>query len=72
METSTIRIALRDLNEHWDGSRVPAILEEIAAALREEADLPARVTANSVSISVEVSTTHLPAAAQVLRDIALI
>ena len=31
METSTIRIAIRGLNEPWDRSRIPAVLDEIEA-----------------------------------------
>jgi hypothetical protein len=37
METSTIRIAIRGLNEPWDASRIPAVLDGIEASLREEA-----------------------------------
>jgi hypothetical protein len=68
METSTIRIAIRGLNEPWDASRIPAVLDEIEAALRDDADIPARLTADSMTIP----TDRLPDAAALLRDLGLI
>lgn len=72
METSTIRIAIRSLNEPWDASRVPVVLDEIGAALREEADIPTRLTADSMTIAIDVATDRLPDAAALLRDLGLI
>ncbi len=72
METSTIRIAIRGLNEPWDTSRIPAVLDEIAALLREEVDIPARLTADSITIAIDVATDRLPDAAALLRDLGLI
>ena len=72
METSTIRIAIRGLNEPWDTSRIPAVLDEIAALLREEVDIPARLTADSITIAIDVATNRLPDAAALLRDLGLI
>ncbi|UPH70204.1 hypothetical protein LGT41_0010330 [Abyssibius alkaniclasticus] len=72
METSTIRIAIRGLNEHWDTSRIPAILDEIEASLREEANVRARLTADSMTIAIDVATDRLPDAAALLRDLGLI
>lgn len=72
METSTIRIAIRGLNEPWDASRIPVVLDEIGAALREEADTPARLTADSMTIAIDVATDRLPDAATLLRDLGLI
>jgi len=72
METSTIRIAIRGLNEPWDTSRIPAVLDEIAASLREEANVPARLTADSMTIAIDVATDRLPDAAALLRDLGLI
>lgn len=72
METSTIRIAIRGLNEPWDISRIPAVLDEIEASLREEAGIPARLTADSVTIAIDVATDRLPEAAGLLRDLGLI
>ena len=63
METSTIRIAIRGLNEPWDASRIPAVLDEIEASLREEADIPARLTADSMTIAIDVATGRLAEAA---------
>ncbi|WP_146205000.1 hypothetical protein [Meridianimarinicoccus roseus] len=72
MDTSTIRIAIRGLNEPWDSSRILAVIEEIAASLREEADIPARLTADSMTIAIDVATDRLPDAAALLRDLGLI
>ncbi len=72
METSTIRIAIRGLNEPWDTSRIPAVLDEIAASLRDEANVPARLTADSMTIAIDVATDRLPDAAALLRDLGLI
>jgi len=72
METSTIRIAIRGLNEPWDTSRIPAVLDEIEASLREEANVPARLTADSTTIAIDVATDRLPDAAALLRDLGLI
>jgi len=72
METSTIRIAIRGLNEPWDASGIPAVLDEIEASLREEANVPARLTADSTTITIDVATDRLPDAAALLRDLGLI
>ncbi len=72
MESSTIRIAIRGLNEPWDGSRIPAVLDEIEGSLREEADIPARLTADSMTIAIDVATCRLAEAATLLRELGLI
>ena len=72
METCTIRIAIRGLNEPWDTSRIPAVLDEIEASLREEANVSARLTADSMTIAIDVATDRLPDAAALLRDLGLI
>jgi hypothetical protein len=72
MHTSTIRVAIRSLNEPWDASRIPAVLDEIEAALREEADIPARLAADSMTITIDVATERLPDAAGLLRALGLI
>ncbi|SNT09978.1 hypothetical protein [Antarctobacter heliothermus] len=72
METSTIRIATQSLNEPWDISRIPAVLDEIEASLREEADIPARLAADSMTIAIDVATDRLPDSAALLRDLGLI
>lgn len=72
MDTSTIRIAIRGLNEPWDATRIPVVLDEIGDALREEADIPARLTADSMIIAIDVATDRLPDAAALLRDLGLI
>ena len=40
METSTIRIAIRGLNEPWDTSRIPAVLDEIEARFARRPTFP--------------------------------
>jgi len=72
METSTIRIAIRGLNEPWDTSRIPAVLDEIEASLRDDANVPARLIADSMTIAIDVATDQLPDAAALLRDLGLI
>lgn len=72
MATSTIRIAIRSLNAPWDASRIAVVLDEIGAALREEADIPARLTADGTAIAIEVATDRLPDAATLLRALGLI
>ena len=67
METSTIRIAIRGLNEPWDTSRIPAVLDEIKAALREEADIPARLTADSFTIAIDVAPPSAPMSRRAIR-----
>ena len=72
METSTFRIAIRGLNEPWDTSRISVVLNEIEASLREEANVPARLTADSMTIAIDVATDRLTDAAALLRDLGLI
>ena len=72
METSTIRIRIQGLNEPWDASRIPVVLDEIESALREEENIPAHLTADSMTIAIDVATDQLPAAAALLRDLGLI
>lgn len=72
METSTIRIAIRGLNEPWDASRVPTTLDQIKACLRDEADIPARLAADSMTIAIDVATHQLADAATLLRELGLI
>ncbi len=71
MENTTIRIAIRSLNEPSDQSRIPTVLDEIRAALREEVDIPACLTADSMTIAINVATDRLPDAAALLRDLGL-
>ena len=48
------------------------VLDEIEESLRDEADIPARLTADSMTIAIDVATDRLPAAAALLRDLGLI
>ena len=70
--TSTIQIAISGINEPWDTSRIDVIIDEIEAALREEAGVYTTVNADSMTISLAVETTQLPEAAKVLRDLGVI
>jgi hypothetical protein len=72
METSTIRLPIRTLPDHFDRSRITTVLDEIEASLREEANVPARLTADSMTIAIDVATDRLPNAAALLRDLGLI
>jgi hypothetical protein len=59
METSTIRIAIRDLPAQFDRSRIGLVLDEIGAGLREERGVSARCSADSMTIEIDVSTARL-------------
>ncbi len=50
----------------------PGVLDGIEASLREDADIPARLTADSMTIAIDVATDRLPDAAALLRELGLI
>ena len=62
METSTIRIALRDLPAYFDRDRIGLVLEEIGAGLRDERGVNAHCSADSMTIEIDVATARLSAA----------
>jgi|FEC22Drversion2_1045045.scaffolds.fasta_scaffold02030_5 hypothetical protein len=72
MEASTIRIAIRDLPDRFDRSRIPSVLDELKDALLEEAGLHARAHADSFVIALEVPTRSLLKAATTLRSLRLL
>ncbi|MGP6089760.1 hypothetical protein [Antarctobacter jejuensis] len=72
MDTSTIRIAIRTLPEHFDRSRIPSVVDELEAALLEESGIHARGYADSMTITLEVPTHRIVDAATTLRSLDLI
>ncbi len=48
------------------------VLAEIEASLREEANVPARLTVDSMTIAIDVATDRLHDATALLRDLGLI
>jgi len=72
METSTIRIAIRKLPDHFDSSRITTVLDEIESALMDDGGVYVRAYADSMTITIEVPTNQLIDAAACLKDLALI
>ena len=72
METSTIRIAIRKLSEHFDPSRITTVLDEIESALMDDGGVYVRAYADSMTITIEVPTNQLIDAATCLKDLDLI
>jgi hypothetical protein len=72
MDTSTIRIAIRKLPDHFDKSRITTVLDEIECALMDDGGVYVRAHADSFTITVEVPTNQLIDAAACLKDLGLI
>ena len=72
METSTIRIAVRKLPEQFDRSRINTVLDETESALMDDGGVYGRAYADSMTITIEVSTNQLIDAATCLKDLGLI
>ena len=72
METTTIRIAIRDLPDQFDASRMPVVLEVLARVLSEETGAEVPAYADSMTITLHVPTARLLAAATALRDMRII
>ena len=72
MSTTTIRIAIRNLPAHLDRSRIGAILDEIEMMLADDAGVYASVTADSMTIQIEVQTHQLVDTANTLAEAKLI
>jgi len=68
METTTIRLAIRDLPEQFDQTRIPETLEVLVRVLTEETGVQVDAFADSQTIIITVPTSHLLAAATTLRD----
>lgn len=72
METSTIRLPIRKLPEHFDLSRITTVLDEIESALMDNGGVYVRAYADSMTITIELPTDQLMDAAACLKDLALI
>jgi hypothetical protein len=72
METSTIRIAIRNLPASFDRDRIGLVLDEIGAALREERGVAAHCSADSMTIEIDVATARLSAAVASLATMGLL
>lgn len=70
MQTTTIRISLID--GKIDRSAVPALCDRIEASLLKHADAHASVSADSMTIFIDVPTDRLIEAAAHLRKLDLI
>jgi hypothetical protein len=72
METSTIRIAIRDLPAHFERDRIGLVLDEVAAALRAKRGVNVRCSADSMTIEIDVATGRLSAAVAGLASMGLL
>jgi len=72
METSTIRLPLRKLPDHFDRSRITTVLDEIESALMDDGGVYVRAYADSMTITIELPTDQLIDAAACLKDLGLI
>ena len=59
METSSIRLSIRNLPDHFDRSRVSVVLDEIESALMDDGGVYVRAYADSMTITIEVPTSQL-------------
>ena len=72
METTSIRVPIRNLPEHFDRSRIPIILDEIECALMDDAGVYGKTFADSFTITIEVPTHQLMDTASCLKGLGLI
>jgi hypothetical protein len=72
METSTIRLPLRKLPEHFDLSRITTVLDEIEGAVMDDGGVYVRAYVDSMTITIELPTDQLMDAAACLKDLGLI
>ena len=72
METTSIRLAIRNLPDHFDRTRVSTVLDEIELALLEERDVHCSTSADSFTITIVVPTLRLVDVATCLKGIGLI
>ena len=68
METTSIRLAIRELPEHFDQTRIPETLDMLGRVLSEETGVQVDASADSQTIIISVPTSRLLAAATALRD----
>jgi len=72
METTSIRLPIRNLPEQFDSSRIAVVLDEIEMALMDDGGVYARTFADSFTITVEVPTHQLMDTANCLKSLGLI
>mgnify|MGYP005989781737 CR=1 FL=1 len=72
MDTTSIRLALRSLPDHFDRSRITSVLDAIETALLDDGGVHAHTCADSVTITIEVPSQQLVDAAACLKDLGLI
>ena len=72
METTSIRLPIRNLPEQFDRSRISTVLDEIEMALMDDGGIYASTCADSMTITIEVPTNQLIDAATCLKDLDLI
>ena len=72
METTSIRLTIRNLPDHFDRTRICAVLNEIELALLEERQVQCSTSADSFTITIVVPTLQLVDVATCLKGIGLI
>ena len=72
METTSIRLPIRNLPEQFDRSRINVVLDEIEMALMDDGGVYCRTFADSFTITVEVPTHQLMDTANCLKGLSLI
>lgn len=72
METTSIRLPIQNLPEHFDRSRITVILDEIETALMDDGGVYGRTFADSFTITIEVPTHQLMDTANCLKGLGLI
>ena len=72
METTSIRLPIRNLPEQFDRSSICVVLDEIEIALMDDGGVYAKTFADSFTITVEVPTHQLMDAASCLKYLGLI
>jgi hypothetical protein len=72
METTSIRLTIRNLPDHFDRTRIATVLDEIELALLEEREIHCSTSADSFTITIVVPTLRLVDVATCLKGIGLI
>ena len=72
METTSIRLTIRNLPDHFDRTRIATVLDEIELALMEEHQVHCSTSADSFTITIVVPTLQLVDVATCLKGIGLI
>ena len=72
METTSIRLPIRNLPEHFDRSRITVVLQGIEMALMDDGGVYGKTFADSFTIKVEVPTHQLMDTASCLKGLGLI